>query len=181
MKDRTPEKRKASKAQFMLRLTEIIRIRLSGAKEWDVAEYVREQEGTEGSPWRRAENEKPLSRRSIRRYMQKADEVIAASTKERRRQALVKHLARREEMFAKAMNAGDIRTALAVADSEAKLRRLFPAAKHEVTGKDGAPLQAALAHVELSPDERARAVAGLLARLGAGDPRPIADGSGHGP
>jgi hypothetical protein len=122
MSNRRP---KASKATVLLRLTEIWRIRLDGASIIDVAEYVAEQEQTDGSPWKLAEGETPLSRRQIERYVQRADQAIAASTRERRRQTLVKHLARREHMYARAMNAGDVRTALAVADSEAKLRGLF--------------------------------------------------------
>ena len=57
------------------------------------------------------------------------------ATRERRRQSLVKHLARRDDLYAKAVNAGDLRTALAIADSEAKLRRLFPAEKHRLKVK----------------------------------------------
>src|SRR5262245_61001101 len=41
-----PKRPRASKAQVLLRLTEIVRIRLDGAKLWDVQEYVREQEQT---------------------------------------------------------------------------------------------------------------------------------------
>ena len=116
-------KSKASKAQTLLRVTEIVRIRLDGAKEWDVSEYVREQEQTDGSPWKLVNGQTPLTDRQIRRYIERADATIAVSTRERRRQSLVKNLARREVMYAKTMNGGDIRTALAVADSEAKLRR----------------------------------------------------------
>src|SRR4051812_14133276 len=116
------KKPKASKATVALRLLEIVRIRLTGAKLWDVCEYVREEENKDGSPWKPADGDKGLSDSQIARYVQRADDTIAASTKERRRQSLVKHLARRDDLYGKAVNAGDLRTALAIADSEAKLR-----------------------------------------------------------
>jgi hypothetical protein len=133
-------KPKASKATVLLRLTEIWRIRLDGASIIDAAEYVAEQEQLDGSPWKLPEGETPLSRRQIERYVQRADEAIAASTRERRRQALVKRLARREHLYAKAVNAGDVRTALAVEIDIARLRDLYPPQRKQLTGKDGAPL-----------------------------------------
>src|SRR5262245_2122580 len=116
------KKPKASNTTALLRVLEVVRIRLDGAKLWDVSEYVREQEQTAGSPWKLAKGDKPLSERQIARYVRRADDTIAASTRERRRQALVKNLARREHLYAKAVSAGDLRTALAVLQDEARLR-----------------------------------------------------------
>jgi hypothetical protein len=116
---------KATRAQTHLRITEILRVRLDGAKEWDVSEYVREQEQMDGSPWKLADEDKPLSDRQIRRYIERADAIVAQSTRESRKRSLLWHLAQRANLYAKAVNAGDMRTALAVADSEARLRGLF--------------------------------------------------------
>ncbi len=151
------KKPKASKATVLLRLLEIVRIRLDGAKLWDVCEYVREEEGKDGSPWKRADGDKPLSDSQIARYVKRADDTIAESTRERRRQSLVKNLARRDHMYARAMNAGDVRTALAVADSEAKLRGLFdvPACPAKVE-----PIK--------TPEDALRLIASTLADLRAG-------------
>jgi hypothetical protein len=132
-------KAKASKAMVLLRLREILRIRLEGAKEWDVSEYVHEQERIDGSPWKLDEGETPMSGRQIRRYIRRADRIIEESTRASRKRSITWHLARREAMYAKAMNAGDVRTALAVADSEAKLRGLFPVEQHKLKVK-GAPM-----------------------------------------
>jgi hypothetical protein len=151
-----------------------VRIRLDGAKEWDVSEYVREQEQTDGSPWNLAEDETPLSERQIRRYIEKADRLIDESTRESRKRALRRHLARREAMYAKAMNAGDIRTALAVAQDEAKLRGLYPAEKLTIKGK----VKADLTVVELTDEQRRDAIAALLTRVGATGPRPDLAGAG---
>jgi hypothetical protein len=64
---RPRKKPKASRAAVLLRVTEVLRIRLDGAAEWDVSEYVREQEQADGSPWKLARGQKPLSDRQIRR------------------------------------------------------------------------------------------------------------------
>jgi hypothetical protein len=169
MSSRPPrQKAKASKAQMMLRTVEVLRIRLDGAKLWDVSEYVREQEQTDGSPWKLAEGEKPLTERQIARYVQRADAMIALSTRESRKRSLARHLARREALYAKAANAGDVNTALAVLRDDAKLRGLYPPAKAVVTGKDGTPLIPPAPEKPLTDDERRTAVANLLARLGAG-------------
>jgi hypothetical protein len=150
-------KSKASRAQTLLRVTEIVRIRLDGAKEWDVSEYVREQEQTDGSPWKLDEDETSLSDRQIRRYIEKADRLIDESTRESWKKSLRRHLARREAMYAKAMNAGDIRTALAVADSEAKLRGLF----------DAPPCAARVEPIK-TPEDALRLIASTIADLRAG-------------
>src|SRR5262249_40060865 len=101
--------RKATRAIMLLRVTEIVRIRLDGAQTYDVSEYVGEKEREDGSPWHLAEGEPPLSRRQIERYVQKADRLIAAAVVTDARAALVTHLARRESLYAKAVAAGDYR------------------------------------------------------------------------
>jgi len=124
-----------------------------------------------------------LSERQLRNYIRKADAVTIASVKEKRSKVIRRHLARREHMYGKAMNAGDIRTALAVAQDDAKLRNLYPPKRTELTGKDGAPLAAVVANVEMTDDERAAAVTNLLARVGASDagPNPPAAPDAPGP
>jgi hypothetical protein len=175
-------KPKASKATMLLRLTEIWRIRLDGAAYLDIAEYIAEESKKDGSPWKLAEGEKPLSRRSIENYIQRVDAMIAASTKESRKRALRRHLARREALYAKAVGAGDVRAALAVLDSDAKLRNLFPADKHEVAGKNGEQLfhpgpaaaPAILADVQRALDEFQRGPGGVPAAPGQ---RPAGGGA----
>ena len=46
-----------------------------------------------------------------------------------------RHLAQRRNLYAKAVSAGDVRTALAVLDSEAKMLRLFPTPEDALPGK----------------------------------------------
>jgi len=158
--------KKASRALTLLRVTEIVRIRLDGAKEWDVSEYVREQETTDGSPWQLEEGETPLCDRQIRRYIAKADQLIAGAEMSACTAEMTVHLARRESLFAKAINAGDVKAALAVLIDEAKLRGLYPPTKTQLTGKDGAPL-IPTPEKRLTDAERHTAITAILARLGA--------------
>ena len=59
-----------------MRVTEVYRIRLAGAKLLDVQEYVREQEQTDGSAWKLADGDKPLSEAQICVYIRRADEAL---------------------------------------------------------------------------------------------------------
>src|SRR5262249_2368065 len=103
-----------------------------------------------------------------------ADAIIIASVKEKRSISLRRHLARREHMYARAMLAGDVRTALAVEQDAARLRNLYPPKQHEVTGKGGGPLQ--YDHVPTDA-ERVAAITALLDRARARRAGPAANGT----
>jgi hypothetical protein len=126
MKDKPPPRPKPTKAQVEARLLEIVRIRLDGAEIWDVREYVHEAEQTEGSPWKLADDQKPLSDSQLWRYMARADKQIAESCRASRKKLLRRHLAQRRNVLGKAMSAGDYRTALAALRDEAELLGLYP-------------------------------------------------------
>jgi hypothetical protein len=128
---------KATKAQVTARVEEILRIRLDGAEAWAIREYVREKQQEEGSPWQLRPEEKPLSDSQLRRYQQRADALIAESCREGRKKALRRHLAQRRALYARAVNAGDLRAALAVLRDEAELRGLYPAGKLKVKAEVG--------------------------------------------
>jgi hypothetical protein len=131
---------KATKAQIQIRVEEILRIRLDGAQIWDVREFVREQEQTEGSPWQLADGCKPLSDSQLWRYMARADKQIAESCRASRKKLLRRHLAQRRNIFGKAMSAGDYRAALAALRDEAELLGLYLSTKvtHGVTNAGAA-------------------------------------------
>jgi hypothetical protein len=131
---------KATKAQIQARVEEVLRIRLDGAEFWDVREYAREQEQQAGSPWQLPPGGKPLSDGQLWRYIARADRMIAEGCRASRKKLLRRHLAQRRNLFAKAVSAGDYRTALAVARDEAELLGLYPAKGVELTGQGGAPL-----------------------------------------
>jgi hypothetical protein len=158
---------KATKQQTERRVEELLRIRLDGAEFWDLREYVREKEKEEGSAWHLAPGATPLSDSQIRRLASRADALIAASRERSRRKAVRLHLARRRNLYAKAVLQGDIRTALAVLRDEAELLDLYPArkVKGELTGKGGKDL-----HPPEPPptdEELAAAIEMMMARAAA--------------
>lgn len=118
-------KTKATKATVARRVEEVLRIRLDGAEFWDVRESAREKEAEQGSAWQLAQGDNPLSDGQLWRYIGRADKLITESCRASRKRLLRRHLAQRRNLFAKAVNQGDIRAALACLDSEAKLTGLF--------------------------------------------------------
>jgi hypothetical protein len=126
------------------RVEEILRIRLDGAEWWDCCEFVREKEQEPGSAWHLADGDKPLSEASLRRYLAKADQLIAESCRASRKKLLRRHQAQRRNLYAKAVSAGDYRTALAVLKDEAELQGLYAPKKYERSGPGGQPLRVTL-------------------------------------
>jgi hypothetical protein len=167
---------KTTKATLRQRVEEILTIRLAGAQFIDVRQYVAEKEAAAEPPWTVPEGGRPLSDRSLWRYIQRTDKLIAESCREGRKRRLNRHLAQRRHLFGLAVNQGDIRAALAVLDSEAKLHGLFPPAKIAPTDPTGAKEYGE----SLSDAERAAALAQLYARLGAPGGGPDSDGQADG-
>ncbi|HEX5269363.1 MAG TPA: hypothetical protein VFW33_02695 [Gemmataceae bacterium] len=123
---------KANKALVEARVTELLRIRLDGAEFWDIREYVREKEQEDGSLWRLAEGQKPLSDSQLWRYLARVDQAIAANGRASRRKLVRRHVAERRNLYAKAVEQGDIRAALACKRDEAELLSLYPSPDDEM-------------------------------------------------
>jgi hypothetical protein len=175
---------KSTKLETQQRVEEVLRIRLMGAELWDIRQHASEQ------GW-------GVSDRQLYRYVAAADKLLAQSLERDREKLLNRHHAQRRALLARALEVSDLRTALAVVKDEAELLGLYPARRHELTGKDGGPLQSD-SNVVLSDEQRDQAVAAVYARLGAGHrgpapggppgppgpplggPRPGADGRGDG-
>jgi hypothetical protein len=132
---------RATRAQVLQRVEEVLRIRLDGAEFWDVREYAREKEKEAGSAWELKDGAKPLSDGQLWRYVGRADELIAASCRSSRKRLLRRHLAQRRNLTAKAISAGDYRAALAALRDEAELQKLYPSRRVELTGKRGGPVR----------------------------------------
>jgi hypothetical protein len=150
-------KARPTRAQVDARVEEVLRIRLDGAELWDIRAYVREKEAEDGSPWQLADGQKPLSDSQLWRYMAKADRLIAESCRASRKKLLRRHLARRRNLYAKALSAGDYRAALAAAESEARLQGLFDTTAHTARVE---PIR--------TPEDALRLVAAAVADLRAG-------------
>ena len=105
-------KKKAEAAEVALRVEEVLRIRLDGAQYHDVVQYAAEK------GWE-------LKERQLRLYMSRADDLLVERQEKQRRRIVAQHLARRESLYARAVNAADYRTGLAVLSDLAKLQRLY--------------------------------------------------------
>jgi hypothetical protein len=138
------ERRKAARANKALiarRVDDVLRIRLDGAEFWNVRRCVSESEKKEGSAWFLPEGAASLSDATLWRYIAQADKKIAESCRASSKKLLRRHLAQRRHIYAKALGADELRTALAALDSEAELLGLFPPKRREISGPRGGPLQ----------------------------------------
>jgi hypothetical protein len=155
-----PKPKQASAVEIAQRIEEIMLIRLSGAAFHDVRNYATEK------GWQ-------VSRAQLYRYQQQADDLIADSLEKDRPRLLDLHVARRRTLYARCVESGDWRAALAIADSEARLLGLFPPTRIAPTNPDGTE-----SYAPLTDAERAAALAALYARLGAGAGGPPLDEQG---
>lgn len=183
-----PTRRARSRAEKLVvrqRVEELVKLRLGGAAFWDVREYVREQEQTPEttapgtapllSPWRIPHGAGPLSDSQLREYVRRADAAICRSGREKSSKALSRHFAQRRDLYARAQLAGDLRTALAVLQDEARLKGLYPAEKHRHRVK----LRVVLVQDDDWYSNQAHERA--ADRLAAGAPAAIAGVAGSGP
>jgi hypothetical protein len=138
---------RATKAQVRQRVEEFLRIKLDGAALWDLKEFVAERVGKGCPVW----GDKPLCYSSLYRYSRLADRLIEESSRAGRRKLYRRHLAQRRNLYAKAVSAGDLRTALACLDSEADLLGLRPPKDAELV-KRLEKAEAALAALATPPD-----------------------------
>jgi hypothetical protein len=132
---------KATAATIRARVDGILGVMLDGAMPFQVRQFVAEREAAGEAPWMIPEGGKPLSERQIRRYCDQADALTAEANRTNRKKRLRRHVARRHQLYARAVNAGDYRTALAIDQDLATLQGLYPAKKTELTGKDGGPMR----------------------------------------
>jgi hypothetical protein len=128
-------KKKAETAEVALRVEEVLRIRLDGAQYHDVVQFA-------------AEKKWDLKERQIREYMRRADELLVDRQDKSRKKVIARHLAQRQALYARAVNAADYRTALAILDSDAKLRGLYPEKELKDLAKLAAAQGAQLAVIE---------------------------------
>src|SRR5688500_8500806 len=103
---------KADNAEVLRRVEEVLRIRLDGAQFHDIVQYAAEK------GW-------GLKDRQIRTYIRRADALLVERQDTSRKRVIARHLAQRQALYARAVNAADYRTALAILADEAKLRGLY--------------------------------------------------------
>jgi hypothetical protein len=103
---------KATQAQMKERVSAVLKLRVAGAEFIDVREYARAQQ------W-------GVSDSQLWRYVAKSDDALAAAVEKDRSKLLARHLAQRRLLYAKAVETGDWRAALAVLKDEAELQHLY--------------------------------------------------------
>jgi len=108
-----PRSKKSDRTTISQRVEEILRLRLDGAQFHDIVQYASEK------GW-------GVGERMIRKYIAKADALLVERMDKNSEPVIARHIAQRQTLYARAVNAADSRTALAIIDSEAKLRGLFP-------------------------------------------------------
>ncbi len=153
---------KATKAEIAERVEEVLRIRLDGAQFHDIVQYASEKKWEVGE-------------RQLWNYVAASDALLTKRLESDRNKLLARHVAQRRTLYARAVNAADYRTALAVVKDEAELQGLYPASKHELTGKNGGPIRHALS--SLTDDELDRRIAELEGSLRG---RPVGEGAEEG-
>jgi len=116
---------KATKAQVRQRVEEVLAIILDGASFVQIRQYVSEKQEANEAPWT-APDGKPLSDRTLWRYIAEANKLIAESCRETRKRTLQRHLAQRRNLYARAVNTGDYSAALRCLRDEAALLDLYP-------------------------------------------------------
>jgi hypothetical protein len=149
---------KATNAEVMERVEAVLQIRLDGAQFHDIRQYASEK------TW-------GVSDRQLRRYVAASDRLLAARLEKDRDRLFARHVAQRQTLYARAVNAADYRTALAVARDEAELQGLYPPKKVAPTDPSG---EQEYGH-SLTDPERLAALQSLYARVGAGGGGPVAD------
>src|SRR5262245_17333502 len=116
---------KATAATIRARVDDILRVLLDGAQPWDIRQYVSERETSGEAPWTVADGSKPLSERQISRYIRRAERQMAEGARTNRKRLMRYHVARRQALYARSVNKGDERTALAVLRDLAELEGLY--------------------------------------------------------
>ena len=103
---------KATNAVILQRVEAVLAIRLDGAQLHDIRRYA-------------SENEWGVSDRQLERYIEKADRLLVGRRQRKWSRMKALHIARREALYARAVQSADHRTALAVLQDMAKLQDLY--------------------------------------------------------
>lgn len=104
--------RKSATKHDPARVTEILRIRIDGAQLHDVIAYA-------------AEKQWGLTDAECAGLVEQADSIVSSRQDTNRRRVTAVHIARRETLYARAVNGADYRTALSCLADIAKLQGLY--------------------------------------------------------
>lgn len=112
---------KSTKGEIRRRVEQVMKIILFGGEFHDIREYAEQTDEATGRPW-------GVKKTALWVYQQRAYDLIEKQMEPRREKVFARHIQQRRQMFALAMEAGDLSTALQIAKDEADLHGLYPAA-----------------------------------------------------
>jgi hypothetical protein len=104
---------KATRAEIISRIEQVVELRLGGAEQAQVVEYGNAREWSVGP-------------RMIRKYIAAADKKIGKQAEQNRSRNIGLHIGRRMNVLRRAMANDDLKTALAVLKDLAALQALYP-------------------------------------------------------
>jgi hypothetical protein len=94
------------------RITEVLRIRLDGAQLHDVVDYF-------------AEKKQTITETEAEDLIRQADDLLVQRRDRKRSRVITRHIAQRETLYARAVNAADYRTAASILNDIARLQGLY--------------------------------------------------------
>lgn len=110
---------KSTQAEVARRVDELLVIILDGAQHHDIVQFA----ALKG--W-------GVNERQLFVYARRALDLLAERQKCGRKRLLARHVAQRQALYARAVNAADYATALRILADEARLRGLYPSEKHDL-------------------------------------------------
>jgi hypothetical protein len=130
---------KQTKAVIRQRVEEMLAVRLDGAMFHQIRQYAAEK------GWN-------VSDRQLYRYIDASDALLEKTLEKNREKLIALHLAKRKNLFARCVNAGQFNVALACVRDEAELQDLYPTKGIKVTGQDSGPVVMEFNFVEKSAE-----------------------------
>jgi len=119
---------KATKAQIKQRVELVLKLRILGASFAEIRTFADETDPDSGRPWK-------VSSRQLWRYVHASDKLLGKSLEKDREKLVNLHLGMRQAMYARAMEGGDYRSALAILKDIDTLLGLYPDSLHELSKK----------------------------------------------
>ena len=98
---------KSTKAEIRRRVDQVAKIIIFGGEFADIRQYASETDEATGRPWNRSD-------RQLARYQKWAYRLIEKQVEKTRDKVWARHVQQRRQMFALAMEAGDLTTALQI-------------------------------------------------------------------
>jgi hypothetical protein len=160
---------KATRATVRQRVESVMKLRLLGAEFHDLRAFANEEDAETGRPWN-------VSDRQLWRYCHQADALLEKNLEKDKGKLFARHIGQRRALYARAMESGDWKAALAILKDEAELLGLYPI--KPANGKDQGNVINIFQRIEQHA-ERLR-INGSPAELADGLPRIGLSGDGEG-